>query len=135
MGALKSSPFKIIIAEHSAGMRACLVQSLTQIPNVRIVASGPDVAGAVSATREAGPDLVIMSSKLVGGSGLELLDAVKQISPGVFTVFFSGDVSAELRQRCLGLAADAVLEKPLGFKTLMHLVKEMAEGPPRLPGS
>jgi DNA-binding NarL/FixJ family response regulator len=126
-----TTPFKIIIADYSTGMRACLVQSLAQIPKVRIVASVPDLSSALSAVKDHGPDLIIMSSKLVGGTGLELLAAVKQHSPGVLAVFFSGNLCAELRRRCVELGADAVLEKPLGMKTLVELVKGMAEGPRR----
>jgi DNA-binding NarL/FixJ family response regulator len=118
---------KVVIAEHSTGMRACLVQTFAQIQNVQVVASVPDFSNAVEAIVGTRPDVLIVSANLLGGSGLDLLGAVTQIAVDVFTIYIGANLSEAVRERCALFGADIVFEKPHGIRALLKLIEAMAE--------
>ena len=68
------------------------------------------------------PDAVVLDVRLQGGSGLQVLQAVRRVAPHIGFVIFSNNASTGYRQRYLREGASAFLEKSLDLERLAGAV-------------
>ena len=76
------------------------------------------------------PDLVVLDVQLEGGSGLQVLKAVRTADPEVAFVVFSNNVGLAYRKRYLGEGAVGFLDKSSEFDQLAEAVA-LGLGPAR----
>lgn len=69
------------------------------------------------------PDVVVMDIGLQGGSGLEVLRAVRQVQPGIAFVVLSNNSSPAYRKRYLAEGAFRFLDKSAEFHQLVTTVQ------------
>ena len=65
---------------------------------------------------------MVLDVRLQGGSGLQVLRAVRQTEPNMVFVVFSNNASDAYRQRYLREGASAFLEKSLDLERLAETV-------------
>ncbi len=76
------------------------------------------------------PDVVVLDIQLDGGSGLEVLRAVRQVAPATRFVVFSNNSNAGYRERYLRDGADRFLDKNSDFQQLVQAVTACARPAP-----
>jgi CheY-like chemotaxis protein len=111
-----------ILVEDSVTIRNTLVPALEELANARVVAVAATAADAKHALKEweGHWQLIVVDLFLSAGSGLEVLQAVRQRQPGQYALVLSNYATAEMRRRCLELGADAVFDKSTELDTFFE---------------
>ncbi len=77
---------------------------------------------AIDGILAASPDVVVLDVQLEGGSGLQVLRAVRQAAPDIAFVVFSSNSGPAYRKRYSGEGAEAFLDKSTEFDQLVQIV-------------
>lgn len=85
-----------------------------------LVGSGPD---ALSAVRQDRPDLVILDLGMPGMSGLEVLEQLQGLHPGLPTIVLSGMAHPEDTPDLMARGARAIVGKPFQARELLSVVE------------
>ena len=119
--ALGESHLKVLIVDDSQVLREKLIEMLSKVPGLEIVAQAEGVYDAQRAMDELEPELVILDLQLRDGSGLDVLREAKRKHPTVKLVVFTNQPEMQYRQRCADLGADYFLCKSTDSKALIAI--------------
>lgn len=104
---------RVFIVEDSHVIRANLIDTLEELTPVKVVGWAEGKTDAVR-WLESNPDawdLMIIDVFLKEGSGLGVLDALRDRLPPRKAVVFSNYATVDLRAKCMEIGADAVFDK------------------------
>ena len=118
---ISNGSIKVFLADDSRQIRERL-HTLLGAAAMDVVgeAATPDtcIAGILSSH----PDVVVLDVQLEGGSGLQVLKAVRSQDPAVAFVVFSNNSAPAYRKRYLGEGAVRFLDKSTEFDQLAQAV-------------
>ena len=126
MTAASITPVKVFIAEDSAMIRDRVAAMLAG-QAMDVVGHAPTPQDSISGILAARPDVVVLDVQLEGGSGLEVLRAVRQAEPGIAFVVFSNNAAPAYRKRYLGEGAQRFLDKTTEFDQLAAAVERACQ--------
>ncbi|MDH7513966.1 MAG: response regulator transcription factor [Clostridiales bacterium] len=118
---------RVIIADDSEILRSRLVEMLTEIEGIEIVAEATDTKEAIEATQAHHPDVIIMDIRMPGKDGIVGIEAIKKgkkNKPKI--IVFTNYPYLQYRKRCMDAGADFFFYKALEFEKLLALIKELA---------
>lgn len=106
-------PFITILVEDNKTISETLVPALEELANARVVAIAATASGARQALeRWRGQwNLMVVDLFLAAGSGLEVLQAVRERSPHQHVFVLSNYATPDMRRRCMAQGADGVFDK------------------------
>ena len=112
---------RVFLADDSAAIRERVAGLLADraIPVVGHGATPQDCIAGILAAR---PDVVVLDVQLEGGTGLQVLRAVRQAEPAIAFIVFSNNASPPYRKRYLGEGACRFLDKSTEFDQLAGAV-------------
>jgi DNA-binding NarL/FixJ family response regulator len=105
----------LFIVEDSIPVRDRLVRSIANLPGLEIVGTAEDVAGAIRALTDRSPDALILDLQLPGGSGLEVLRAVRGQLPHMRVIVMTNFAAEPYRKAALAAGAEVFLDKSAEF--------------------
>jgi DNA-binding NarL/FixJ family response regulator len=112
----QAAPPRVFLADDSSAIRSRVADLLNARATVVGEAATPQACiDGILATQ---PDVVVLDVQLEGGTGLQVLRAVRQARPGIAFVVFSNNASAPYRKRYLGEGASRFLDKSTEFDQL-----------------
>lgn len=117
-----ASPIHVFLADHSTAIRE-RVGALLAAQGMRVAGEDGTRDGCIAAILSAHPDVVVLDVHLEGGTGLQVLQAVLPLEPGVAFVVFSNDVGPAYRSRYLAAGAASFLDKSSEFDQLAQAVQ------------
>lgn len=120
-------PIKVFIADDSLIVREHLVTLLDELAGVEIVGQAGNVAEAISGIRSLQPDVVILDIRLPDGSGIDVLQNIKQDQPAPVVIILTNYPYPGYRQRCLSAGADFFLDKSTEFDQLPQLFAQLKQ--------
>jgi DNA-binding NarL/FixJ family response regulator len=112
---------KVFIADDSLIVREHLVTMLEELAGIEIVGQAENVAEAISAIRILKPDAVILDIRMPGGSGIDVLQNIKQDDSAVLVIVLTNYPYPVYRQKCLQAGADFFLDKSTEFDQIPEL--------------
>lgn len=112
---------KVFLADDSALIR-CRVAAMLGAPPLSIVGESGTPQGAIDGILRTRPDVVVLDAQLEGGSGLEVLDAVRRVAPEIAFIVFSNNSGPAYRKLYLAAGAAAYLDKNSEFDQLARAV-------------
>ncbi len=112
---------KVFIADDSLIVREHLVMMLDELVGVEIVGQAGTVAEAVSAIRNLQPDVVILDIRIPDGSGIDVLQNIKQDGAGPMVIILTNYPYPVYRRKCLQAGADFFLDKSTEFDQIPEL--------------
>jgi DNA-binding NarL/FixJ family response regulator len=118
---------KIFIADDSAIVRERLVTMLTELNGVEIVGQAETVSEAIAAIDNLKPDVVILDIRMPGGSGLDVLQHIKQTQPAPRVIVLTNYPYPAYRQKCLQAGADYFLDKSTEFDQIQALFERFKQ--------
>lgn len=129
-----TSPTRVFLADDSALSRSRVAAMLlTQGMEIAGQADTPETA--VSGILAVRPDVVVLDVQFEKGTGMQVLRAVRQASPGIPFIMLSNHAEPAYRARYLAAGAAGFLDKHAEFYQLASQVKAVAGlVPPRLAG-
>jgi len=120
-----ASKLRVLIVEDSAIIRARLMESLAEIPNIEIVGEVETEASALAAMADRHWDAAVLDLQLKQGTGLGLLKALAQAGrpPNTKVIVFTNYAFPQYRERSLALGADFFFDKAREY----HRVREVLD--------
>jgi two-component system response regulator DesR len=118
----RTDPVRVFLADDSAPIRARVADMLAA-GSMSVVGQAETPQGSIDGILAAHPDVVVLDIQLEGGSGLDVLRAVRKAEPGIAFVVFSNNSGAAYRKRYLGEGACSFLDKTAEFDQLVPAVR------------
>ena len=119
---------RVFIADDSLIVREHLVTLLDELTEVEIVGQAETVAEAISAIGKLQPDVVILDIRMPDGSGIDVLESIKQDEPAPVVVVLTNYPYPAYRQKCLQAGADFFLDKSAEFDQIPGLFEQLNRG-------
>lgn len=114
---------KVFLADDSAAIRQRVAGLLG--PTL-IVGEGETPRRCIEGILQTRPDVVVLDVQLEGGTGLEVLQAVRRADPSVAFVVLSNNSAPAYRKRYLAEGASRFLDKSTEFGALAQAVADAA---------
>jgi len=111
----------VFIADDSRIVREHLVTMLEELAGIEIVGQAENVAEAINAISKLQPDAVILDILMPGGSGIEVLENIKQDGAGPMVIILTNYPYPVYRQKCMQAGADFFLDKSTEFDQIPEL--------------
>lgn len=112
---------KVFIADDSLIVREHLVTMLDELVGIEIVGQAENVTEAISAIQHLRPDVVILDIRMPGGSGIDVLQTIKQDEVAPIVIVLTNYPYSGYRQKCLQAGADYFLDKSTEFEQIPEL--------------
>ncbi len=122
-----NNPLKVFIADDSSLIRD-RVAALLAAANMLVVGEASTPADSIDGILAARPHVVVLDVQLEGGTGLEVLRAVRSAAPEIAVVVFSNTASPAYRKRYLSDGAAGFLDKSTEFDQLARTVAATGRG-------
>lgn len=122
-------PLRTFIVEDSPVIRENLIATLEEMLPLTVVGVAADEAAAVRWLSDPANacELAIIDIFLERGTGLGVLKAARAARRGVRLVVLSNYATADLRQACLHVGADEVLDKSRDIEALLDYCAALAQ--------
>jgi DNA-binding NarL/FixJ family response regulator len=117
---------KVFLADDSAAIRE-RVAAILAAGKITIVGQAETPQGSIDGILSAHPDVVVLDVQLEGGTGLEVLRAVRQSDPHIAFVVFSNNSAPAYRKRYIGAGATQFLDKSTEFDQLVPAVRNASQ--------
>jgi len=122
----RNDSVKVFLADDSAMIRD-RVAAMLVARAMDIVGQAETPQASIDGILAAHPDVVVLDVQLEGGSGLEVLRAVRQVDPRIAFVVFSNNAGPAYRKRYLGEGAQRFLDKTTEFDQLVVAVENASK--------
>ncbi len=121
---------RVLIIEDSPIIRARLMESLAEIPNIEVVGEAETEAAALAAMVDRSWDAAVLDLQLRQGTGLGLLKSLLQRGRPAHAkvIVFTNYAFPQYRDRSLALGADYFFDKAREFHRVREVLHEMAGG-------
>ena len=108
---------RVFLADDSGAIRS-RVADLLDAHRMTVVGEAATPQACIDGILAAQPEVVVLDCQLEGGSGLQVLRAVRQAAPQIAFVVFSNNTGPAYRKRYLGEGARTFLDKSSDFESL-----------------
>jgi DNA-binding NarL/FixJ family response regulator len=125
MPARSNHKIQVFIADDSLIVRERLVVMLDELAGIEIVGQAENVAEAISAIRKLQPDVVILDIRMPGGSGIDVLQNIKQDKAAPMVIILTNYPYPGYRQKCMNAGADFFLDKSTEFDQIPELFERL----------
>jgi len=115
---------KVFIADDSPLFVERLTELLRDVPGVKLAGQAGDVSESVRRIRQMKPDAVILDLQMPGGSGLDVLRAIRPDHPGLYVLICTNYHYAQYREECLSAGANYFLDKSAEFEKIPAILHQ-----------
>lgn len=122
----RNVPVKVFLADDSELIRERVAAMLVD-RSMNIVGQAETPQASIDGILAVHPDVVVLDVQLEGGTGLEVLRAVRQVDPRIAFVVFSNNAGPAYRKRYLGEGAQRFLDKTTEFDQLVVAVEHASQ--------
>jgi DNA-binding NarL/FixJ family response regulator len=118
---------KVFIVDDSRVVMERLAGLLEEVPGARLVGQAGDVPAAVNGIQKMKPDAVILDLHMPGGSGLDVLRAIRTDHPDLYVVICTNYPYPEYREECLTAGANLFLDKSAEFEKIPSIFRALVQ--------
>jgi DNA-binding NarL/FixJ family response regulator len=116
---------KVYIVEDSAIIRGRILSLLGKINGIEIVGLSGEFQESNEEIKKLKPDILILDIRIIGGSGIELLDDVKDLLPSMSVIVFTNYQYPQYKKKCMDLGAKYFLDKSKDFDKISRIVSQL----------
>ena len=116
----------ILIVDDFAPVRNSLKRLLSSIHGIDLMAEAADGYEAQEMIRTLKPDVLILDIQMPVKSGMDLLKECAGNLEGTTVIVLTAYTTPELRQQCLTLGAEYVLDKAMEFQRVPEIITKVA---------
>jgi len=114
----RKKKMKVFIADDSPLFVDRLTELLRDVPGVELAGQAGDVPESVRCIQQMKPDAVILDLQMPGGSGLDVLRAIRPNHPGLYILICTNYPYPQYREECLSAGANYFLDKSAEFEKI-----------------
>lgn len=118
---------RVFIVDDSKVVVERLADLLKEVPGVQFVGQAHDVAQAVDGIQKMKPDAIILDLQIPGGSGLDILRAIRADYPHPHVLICTNHPYPQYREECLTVGAHFFLDKSAEFQKVPAILRELIE--------
>ncbi|MBA2674957.1 response regulator [Ramlibacter sp.] len=118
----RTVPVKVFLADDSAPIRQRVGEMLAARA-MAVVGQAQTPQACIRGILNSQPDVVVLDVQLEGGSGLQVLKAVRLADPRIAFIVFSNNCGPAYRKRYLAEGAARFLDKSSEFDQLAQAVR------------
>ena len=119
---------KILVVDDSASVRDRLVEILSTLQGVEHVDTATRASEARHAIQSERPDLIVLDIHMPGGSGIQVLEALRADDQRIMTIVLTNDPAPQWRAASLRAGADFFFDKSVEFQQAVDVVARLALG-------
>ncbi len=123
---------RVLIADDSEAFVERLVTMLADLDGIEIAGRARSVAETARAVRDLKPDVVILDLSMPGGSGVDVLDGMKNDRDPPTVIVLTNYSHSQYRRKCLQLGARFFFDKSAQFaevaQVLQGLLRDSSKG-------
>jgi DNA-binding NarL/FixJ family response regulator len=116
---------RVYIVDDSSVVVERLRDLLEEVPGAVCVGQASDVPQAVRGIREVNPDALILDLQMPGGTGLDVLRAIRADHPHLHILVCTNYPYAQYREECLSAGADFFLDKSAEFGKIPAILSDL----------
>lgn len=116
---------KVFIADDSSAVVERLVDLLEEVPGAQLVGRASNAPEAVRGVHDMNPDALILDLQMPGGSGLDVLRAIRPDHPYLQVLICTNYPYSEYRQKCLSAGANFFLDKSAEFEKIPVILRNL----------
>jgi DNA-binding NarL/FixJ family response regulator len=116
---------RVLIADDSMVVVERLADLLKEVPGVQLVGRASDAPQAIRSILEMSPDAVILDLQMPGGSGLDVLRAIRPGHPSLCVLICTNFPYAQYREECIAAGANFFLDKSAEFDKIPAIFREL----------
>ena len=116
---------KVFIVEDSAPIRTRLGELLGEIDGVEVVGEAVSPSDAIAGILRTSPNWVVLDFQLVGGTGVDVLRAVRPKAPEINFIVLTNHPTPQYRRACIDSGAGWFFDKSTEFGK----IKDVIAGP------
>jgi DNA-binding NarL/FixJ family response regulator len=116
---------KVFIADDSNPVIERLADLLEEIPGAQLVGRAGTVSEALHGVARTNPDALILDLQMPGGSGLDVLRAVRADHPYLQVLVCTNYPHEKYREECLNSGANFFLDKSAEFEKLLSILRQL----------
>lgn len=105
----------VFIVEDSEVVRGYLQSMLSAIPGIEVVGFAGDESGAIERINTLLPDVVTLDISLKPGSGIKVLENIKQQHPEIKVIVLTNYTDESYANSCKRAGADCFFDKTFQF--------------------
>ena len=114
---------RVLIVDDSLLLRERLSCRLGSIEGIEIAGKACDVAGGIEMFRRTSPDVVVLDLLMPGGSGIDVLEAIKRERPSTVVVILTNHPLPQLRKRSEESGAEFFFDKTQEFGKVADVLR------------
>jgi DNA-binding NarL/FixJ family response regulator len=114
---------KVLIADDSLLIRERLTAFFSELSGIEVIGEAADVPGAIKATLENEPDIVVLDTRMPGGRSFDVLKNVKKEKPDLVVIILARYPSAKEKKAYLDAGADFFFNKSSDYEQLLEVLK------------
>jgi DNA-binding NarL/FixJ family response regulator len=122
---------RVFIVDDSEAVVERLADLLNEVPGVELAGKANDVPGAVHSILKTNPDVIILDLQMPGGSGLEVLRAIRQSHPSLRVLVCTNYPYPQYREECLAAGANYFLDKSAEFEKISDILRDLIKKTPK----
>jgi DNA-binding NarL/FixJ family response regulator len=115
----------VVIVEDSEQSLRRLVSAVEEIPGLSLVGSAATPSDAIELASTLRPEILILDLYLLGGSGVEVLEAIREQEIDTQVVVVTNEPSPALNEACLNLGARFFFDKSLEWEQLQKALRNL----------
>lgn len=117
---------RVFIADDSRVVRERLIALLSEVPEIEIAGHAQDAREAVGSILRLKPDVVILDIRMPGGSGIGVLQDLRQMTPAPIAMMLTNYPYPQYQKKCTDLGARFFFDKSTEFEKAVEALKELA---------
>ena len=117
---------KILIVDDLKLIRDLIRTMVSRLPFISAIEEAEDVPQALLAADRLQPDVVTLDMQLPGGTGLDVLHAIKQADRVPAVIVVTNQADPQTRRACVAAGASFFLDKSLDMERLPAILKTSA---------
>jgi two-component system, OmpR family, response regulator len=127
-GSIVLDPLRVFVVEDSKVIREHLIETISSLPNVKVVGYADAEAEAISALQRTPCDVVVLDLQLREGHGFKVLDSLRAPAdrPHMTIIVLSNFNSAPYRRRSIEMGADYFFDKSREYHCVGDVLNDLA---------
>ena len=114
---------KIFIVDDSEILRERIKELVSDIDGVDVIGEAEDVPSATASIIYHNPDVVILDIKIPGGSGIDVLKAIKQHNKKIKVLVLTNYPYIQYEKKCREEGAAHFFDKVTQFEDMLEVIR------------